>query len=70
MHTVEVIRGPGVNAKPMIAVQRRPDEETFAMTVAEAERYLETEAYATPCTAKKCGGCLWCDIADAVEGLA
>lgn len=80
MPTVEVIRGPGVNAQPMILVQRREDEETFAMTVQQAHAWLDKNRDVET-TCQECvgtgsaqssvgmGTCLWCMVYDALQGL-
>jgi hypothetical protein len=69
MPRVEVIRGPEVNAPPMILVQERHDTETFAMTVSETQRWIDKNAgIEDHCTPRS--NCLWCMVHDAVQGLA
>lgn len=70
MIRVEVIRGPEVNAQPMITVQRREDEDTFAMSVQAARRWMEKEEKVLPPDCPGEENCLYCQISNAVEGLA
>jgi hypothetical protein len=69
---VEIVQPDG-HKQPTVLVQRREDEETFAMTVQQAHALMEQEFKTTP--AESCrptsGGqqCLACAVYDALEGI-
>ena len=71
---VEVIRGPSIGATPRILIQRRPDEDTYCVTVQEAWDLWHKEG--SILKDKVCDHtfkrprCWWCALYDELQGLA